>query len=131
MQLHSGNGAPVELEGRPSRIDFRRRSIHTAEDVELVVMQVDRNRIVGLKRRPLRPRLGARIVKSASPKTAEARKLYSGICRSPSISQRVNVCRNRNPSTATTPRPTGTFYSGLIRLHVLHHATEGPSSVSE
>src|ERR1017187_4729881 len=55
VQLHSGKGAPVELESRPSRVDFRRRARDTAEDIELVVMQVDRNWIVGLKRRPLRP----------------------------------------------------------------------------
>ena len=53
VQLHPGNGAPVELQGRTSGIDFRRRSIHSPEDVELVMVQIDRDWIVDLKRRPL------------------------------------------------------------------------------
>ena len=60
VELHPGNRAPVELEGRTNGIDFRRRSIHAPEDVELVMVQVHRNRIVGLKRRPLRPHAGRR-----------------------------------------------------------------------
>ena len=54
MKLYTGNGAPVELEGRTRRIQLGRRAVDAAEDVELIVMQVDRDRVVGLIRRPLR-----------------------------------------------------------------------------
>ena len=50
--------APVELDGWSSGVDFRRGPVHAAEDVELVVVQVDRHRIVGLIRRSLRPQPG-------------------------------------------------------------------------
>ena len=55
MELHAGKRAPVELEGRPRGVHLRRSAVHAAEDVELVVMQIDRNRIVGLVGRALRP----------------------------------------------------------------------------
>jgi hypothetical protein len=47
--------APVELDSRSRGIDFRRRPVHAAEDVKLVMVQIDRHGIVGLIRRPLRP----------------------------------------------------------------------------
>jgi len=40
-----------------------------------------------------------------------------------------NAVRNRMSKTKTEPQPLGTdrdLYSGLIRLHVLHHAVEEP-----
>src|SRR5580658_10302992 len=55
VQLHPRNCAPVELESWPRGVDFCRRAIDAAEDVELVVMQVDRHRIVSLIRGSLRP----------------------------------------------------------------------------
>ena len=58
MKLKVGHGSPVELEGRPCRVKLRRSAIHAAEDIELVVMEVHRYWIVGLKGRPLHPEPG-------------------------------------------------------------------------
>ena len=55
VKLYSRQRAPVELKSRPCRVDLRSGPVHRAEDVELVVMQVNRHRIIDLKRRPLRP----------------------------------------------------------------------------
>ena len=55
VKLHPGNGTPVELESRTRGISFHRSSVCTAENVELVMVQIYRNRIVGLVRWPLRP----------------------------------------------------------------------------
>lgn len=60
VELHPGNGTPVELEGRTGGINFLRRSIHSAENVELVMVQVDRHRIVDLVWRALCPEAGGR-----------------------------------------------------------------------
>jgi len=54
MKLNAGNHAPVELEGRADGVDLCGGSIDAAEDVELVMAVVDRDRIVGLERRALR-----------------------------------------------------------------------------
>ena len=60
MELHAGKRAPVELEGRPGGVHLCRSAVDAAEDVELVVMQIDRNGVVGLVGRALRtePRHG-------------------------------------------------------------------------
>src|SRR5271157_3263602 len=60
VQLHPGYGPPVEFKSRTGRVDFRRCAANTAEDIELVVMQVDRHRIVSLIRRTLRPQYRSR-----------------------------------------------------------------------
>src|ERR1017187_1843865 len=57
VKLHPRNRAPVKLEGRSSRVDLRRSSVYSTKDVELIVMQVHRNRIVGLVRWPLPPQV--------------------------------------------------------------------------
>lgn len=67
MQLYSRNGASVELEGGTNRINFGGRSIHSSKDVELIVVQLNRNRIVGLKRGALCPQAGSRSREEQSP----------------------------------------------------------------
>ena len=48
VQLYAGKCAPVKLEGRPGGIHLCGGAIDAAEDVELVVMEIDRDGIVGL-----------------------------------------------------------------------------------
>jgi len=54
VELYAWNGAPIEFERGPGGIDLGRRSVHRAEDVKLVALEVDRDWIVDLKRRTLR-----------------------------------------------------------------------------
>ena len=55
VQLYPWNGAPIELDSRARGVCLHRRAVRTAEDVELVVVQVHRHRIVSLIRRALCP----------------------------------------------------------------------------
>src|SRR5580704_972252 len=50
VQLHGGNGAPVEFKSGTGRVEFHRSTVDHAEDVELVMTIVDRGGVVGLKR---------------------------------------------------------------------------------
>ena len=63
-------------------------------------------------------------MKSASPKTAEARKVYNGIVGVQHITKRNRISKSKSEFSDTVADRD--LYSGLIRLHVLHHAVEGP-----
>ncbi len=63
-------------------------------------------------------------MKSASPQTAKARKVYNGIVGVQHITKRNRISKSR--SEVVDSAADRDLYSGLIRLHVLHHAVEGP-----
>ena len=54
MNLDSGNGAPVEFECRPAEVRLDRRAVSCTENIELVVTEIDGDRVVGLERWTLR-----------------------------------------------------------------------------
>src|SRR5579885_2345727 len=54
VQLHSRNGAPIELKRRPEGVVFDGSAVHAAENIGFVVLVIDRRRVVGLVRRSLR-----------------------------------------------------------------------------
>src|SRR6185437_5828553 len=60
VQLHAWDGAPVELEGGAGGVHLDRGAVGGAEDVELVMVQVDRNGIVHLEGRALSEEAGDR-----------------------------------------------------------------------
>ena len=51
MQLHIRHSAPVELDCRPDRVGLNRSAVRGCERIELVMPEVYRFGIVGLKRR--------------------------------------------------------------------------------
>ncbi len=55
MKLQIGTAPQLNSKAGTTGLKRRRRAVHAAEDVELVMMQVNRHRVVGLKGRPLRP----------------------------------------------------------------------------
>jgi hypothetical protein len=85
--LDAWQRAPIEFESRACRAEHDWSAVDAAEDVELVVMQVDRDGIVGLVGRTLRAEPWGRAKKKRERGKSEAlagvrqRRFFSGTVR--------------------------------------------------
>lgn len=143
MELHAGNSTPVELKGGAGGIHLNRSAVGAAEDVELVVMQIDGNRIVGLVRRPLREEIGSsedheeehgqfcgvgKDFHSRFLKGKVAGEEGRAICCELYIE--VRYCARQNHVNGDivilVKKHARELFYGLIRIHVLLHARHEP-----
>ena len=152
VQLHARKCAPVELEGRAGGVDFRRGAVDAAEDVELVVVQVDGDGIVGLIGRALRAKTAgtARMQSRQRARLCEVRRWLSSNdsmnAGRPHAAGKSHLLANyisnfdNNQGNDPQKRLIGDIsgilirvkdhgrelFYGLIRIHVLLHAAQEP-----